>query len=131
MHTHTSIVVGLLFLLVAGVSPVHAQGSHTAPAAALDAAVQEHVASRDADRETILRLLARPEVQTIAGNAGIDLRRAERAVTTLDGSSLAEIAAQARQAEQALAGGQSRITISTTLIIIVLLLLILIIVAVD
>jgi len=131
MHTLTSIIVGLVFLLVAVVPPVHAQSSHTAPAAALDAAVQEHVASRDADRETILRLLARPEVEKIAGDAGIDLRRAERASATLDGSSLTEIAAQARQAEQALAGGQSRITISTTLIIIVLLLLILIIVAVD
>jgi len=131
MHTFTSIVLGLVFLLVAPVPPVHAQSSHAAPAAALDAAVQGHVASRDADRATILRLLARPEVQAIADEAGIDLRRAERAVPTLDGASLTEIAAQARQAEQALAGGQSRITISTTVIIIVLLLIILIVVAVD
>jgi hypothetical protein len=129
MHMLTSMV--FVFLLIAVVPPVHAQSSHTAPEAALDAAVQEHAASRDADRETILRLLARPEVQEIAGDAGIDLRRAERAVATLDGSSLTEIAAQARQADQALAGGQSRVTISTTLIIIALLILILIIVAVD
>lgn len=121
----------LVFLLVAMVPPVYAQSSHTAPDAALDAAVQEHVASREADREAILRLLARPDVQTIAGEAGIELRRAERGVATLDGSALTEIAAQARQAEQVLAGGQSRVTVSTTLIIIVLLIIILIIVAVD
>jgi len=129
MNMLTSLV--LVFLLVAVVPPVHAQSSHTAPDAALDAAVQEHVASREADREAILRLLARPDVQALAGEAGIDLRRAERGVATLDGSSLTEIAAQAQQAEQALAGGQSRVTISTTLIIIVLLIIILIIVAVD
>ena len=46
-------------------------------------------------------------------------------------SSSRDLAAQARQTEQALAGGQSRIVISTTVIIIALLVLILIIVAVD
>jgi hypothetical protein len=128
MHMLTSFV--LVFLLAAVVPPVYGQSSHTAPDTALEAAVQEHVASRAADRETILRLLARPEVQAVARDAGIDLQRAERGVAALEGPSLTEIAAQARQAEQALAGGQSRVTISTTLIIIVLLLLILIIVAV-
>jgi hypothetical protein len=129
MHMLTSIV--LVFLFVATVPPVHAQTSHAAPEAALDAAVREHVASRDGDLEAISRLLARPDVQKIAGDAGIDLRRAERGVATFDGSSLAEIAVQARQVEDALAGGQSRITISTTTIIIALLVIILIIVAVD
>jgi hypothetical protein len=70
-------------------------------------------------------------VQAIAGDIGVDLRRATDAVATLAGADLANLAAQARQAEEGLAGGQSRITISTTLIIIALLVLILIIVAVD
>jgi len=120
MRTLTSIIPAVL--LAAAISPVYAQSSHTAPASALDAAVQDHVASREADREAIRRLLARPEVQAVAGDAGVDLRRAERAVSTLDGSSLTEVAAQARQVEQSLAGGQSRVTISTTAIIIALLL---------
>ena len=128
MHMLTSFV---LLLLLALVPPVYGQTSHAAPEAALDAAVQEHVASRAADRDAVLRLLAHPDVQAVAGDAGIDLRRAERAAGTLEGPALAEIAAQARQAEQALAGGQSRVTISTTTIIIVLLLIILIVVAVN
>jgi formate dehydrogenase major subunit len=49
----------------------------------------------------------------------------------VQGEDLARVAAQAQQVEGALAGGQSRIVISTTLIIIALLVLILIIVAVD
>ena len=130
MRTLTSIA--LVVTLVVGFTPsANAQTQHAAPASALDAAVQDHMDSSAADREMVLRLLARPEVQSVAGDAGIDLRRAETAVAALDGAQLAEVAAHAQQVEQALAGGQSRVTISTTLIIIALLVLILIIVAVD
>ena len=73
-------------------------------------------------------LLERPEVQAVAGDIGLDLRRAQSAVSTLDAQQLSTIAAQASQVEQALAGGQSSITISTTLIIIGLLVLILIVI---
>jgi len=127
----TAPLLVVVFVVVAVVPPANAQSSHTAPMSALESAVQEHVASGAADREVVLRLLARPEVQAIAGDVGIDLRRVESVVGTLEGSQLAEVAAQARQADQALAGGQSRVTISTTVIIIALLVLILIIVAVD
>lgn len=110
-------------------APAQAQTSHTASQSALDAAVQQHVASSQGDRDAVLQLLSRPEIARVAQNAGLDVRRAEDAVRSLDGGSLATVAAQARQVEQALAGGQSRITISTTMIIIGLLVLILLIVA--
>lgn len=119
------------FTLAAMVPPVHAQSSHAAPVSSLENAVLEHAATAEADRDAVLRVLARPDVVAVAGNLGIDLRRAESAIRTLDGDQLTELAAQARQAEQDLAGGQSRVTISTTLIIIALLVIILIIVAVD
>jgi hypothetical protein len=130
MRMIASLLVAV-FVVVAVVPPVNAQSSHTAPMSALESVVQEHVASGAADREAVLRLLARPEVQAIAGDVGIDLRRVESAVGTLEGSQLAEVAAQARESEHALAGGQSRISISTTMIIIALLVIILIVVAVD
>jgi hypothetical protein len=130
MRTLASIVV-VVFSLVAVIPPVHAQTSHAAPQSALDAAVQDHAARTAADRETVLRLLERPEVQAVAGDLGLDLRRAQTAIATLEGQQLTDLAAQAQQVEQALAGGQSRIVISTTLIIIALLVLILLIVALD
>ncbi len=130
MRTLASIVA-VVFSLVAVIPPVHAQTSHAAPQSVLDAAVQDHAASTAADREAVLRLLERPDVQAVAGDLGLDLRRAQSAIATLDGPQLTDLAAQARQAEQALAGGQSRVVISTTMIIIALLVLILIIVAVD
>ena len=120
-----------VFTLVAMVPPLHAQSSHAAPVSSLESAVVEHAATAEADREAVLRMLSRPDVVAVAGDLGIDLRRAESAIRTLEGDQLTELAAQARQAEQDLAGGQSRVTISTTLIIIALLVIILIVVAVD
>jgi len=130
MRTIASVLV-VVFSFIAVIPPAHAQTSHAAPQSALDAAVQDHVATGAADRETVLRLLERPDVQAVAGDIGLDLRRAQTAIATLDGQQLTDLAAQAQQVEQALAGGQSRVVISTTLIIIALLVLILLIVAID
>lgn len=129
MRMLASILV-VVFSFVAVIPPAYAQTSHAAPQSALDAAVQDHMATSAADREAVLRLLERPEVQAVAGDIGLDLRRAHTAISTLDAQQLTELAAQAQQVERALAGGQSTVVISTTVIIIALLVLILIIVAV-
>ena len=133
-------IVAVVLMIPMVVPRIHAQQAHTAPQAqmlhtapqaAIDAALRQHVAAESADRASILRVLGHPEVKAVAERAGLDLRRATDAVATLDPTELAQVAAQAQQVDDALAGGQSRITISTTLIIIVLLIIILIIVAVD
>ena len=124
-------LVAVLLVVTAAVPRLQAQTVHSAPQAALDAAVQQHIDAAAADREAVQRVLEHSDVKAIAGRAGIDLRRATAAVSTLQGDDLARVAAQARQVETSLAGGQSKITVSTTLIIIGLLVLILIIVAVD
>jgi hypothetical protein len=129
MRMLVSILVVVL-ALVAAIPPAYAQTSHAAPQSILDAAVQDHVATTAADRETVLRLLERPEVQAVAGDIGLDLRRAQSAISTLEGQQLTDLAAQAQQAEQALAGGQS-ITISAIWIIIGLLVLILLILVLN
>jgi hypothetical protein len=130
MRTLTSALVILLAMVIA-VPRVQAQVSHTASQSAIDAALQQHVSTVAADRADLLRVLGNPEVKAVAGKAGLDLRRATTAVASLEGQQLTELAAQARQVDQALAGGQSKIVISTTVIIIVLLVLILLIVAID
>ena len=130
MRTSIS-VLAILMLVITAVPSAQGTGSHAAPQSALDAALQRHVSTAEADRETVLRVLEHPEVAAVAESAGVDLRRAATAIATLDGAQLAQLAAQAQQVDQALAGGQSRVVISTTLIIIALLVLILIIVAVD
>ena len=124
-------IVAILLMATAAAPRLQAQTTHAAPQSALDAAVQQHVDTTTADREAVLRVLGHSEVKRVAERAGIDLRRATGAVSTLQGEDLARVAQQAQQVDNALAGGQSRIVISTTLIIIALLVLILIIVAVD
>lgn len=130
MRQSFSVLPIVLALLIA-VSPVQAQTAHVAPQAALDEAVKQHVASTDADRAAILRVLDRSEVKSVAGKAGIDLRSVATAVGTLDAGQLATVAAQAQQVERALAGGASTVVISTTTIIIALLVVILLVVAID
>ena len=124
-------VLAAVFTVVSLVPRVEAQTSHAAPQSAIDAALQQKVTSTTADREAVLRVLAHPEVKAVAEQAGIDLRIVTSAVPTLGAGELAQIAAQAQQVEQSLAGGQSRVVISTTLIIVALLVLILLIVALD
>lgn len=123
----TVLVMGLMSM--ASVPQVYAQAPHAAPQAALDAAIQQHTAATAADRDAIARVLDRAEVQAVAGRVGLDLRQAKSAIATLDDAQLSQVATQARQVDQALAGGASNVTISTTMIIIGLLVLILLIVA--
>jgi len=130
MRTFTSVLVILLSIVIA-MPRLQAQASHTASQSAIDAALQQHVSSAAADRADLLRVLANPEVKAVADKAGLDLRRAATAVASLEGEQLSQVAAQARQVDQALAGGQSRVVLSTTVIIIALLVLILLIVAID
>src|SRR5688572_7333464 len=130
MRTSTSVLVILVSLVVA-VPRLQAQTPHAASQSAIDAALQQHVATASADRADLLRVLSNPEVKAVADKAGLDLRRVTTAVASLEGQELAQMAAQARQVDQALAGGQSRVVLSTTVIIIALLVLILLIVAID
>ena len=125
MRTSTSVLVVLLSLLA--MPRIQAQASHTASQSAIDAALQQHVSTAAADRADLLRVLGNTEVKAVAEKAGLDLRRATTAVASLDGQALTQLAAQARQVDQALAGGQSSVTISTTVIIIGLLVLILLV----
>jgi hypothetical protein len=109
---------------------VRAQQSSLVDQATLDRAIAAHVQRSDADRRTLERLLEREQVREIAARVGIDIKQAEAAVATMDGSELRHLAEHARSIEESLAGGSS-VTISTTTIIIALLVLILIIVAVN
>jgi hypothetical protein len=100
--------IAILLTIRAATPQLHGQTTHAASESALDAAIQRHVDTTAADREAVLRVLGHTEVAAAAARAGLDLRRATSAVATLEGEDLARVAAQARQVDEALAGGQTR-----------------------
>jgi len=130
MRTPTT-VLAILLTLAAAAPRLHAQSTHIASQAALDAAIQQHLDDTTAQRDAVLRVLARDEVKAVAGRVGMNLTTAATAVASLSGDDLKAAATQAQQVEQALAGGASTIVISTTTIIIALLVIILLVVAID
>lgn len=123
-----SLAVCLAVLLMAPAA--RAQG-HVIGKADLEKAVQQRVSQEQSDRAAIVALLRRAEVRDVAAKAGLSLEKAEAAVSTLQGEELRELASQARQAHNDLAGGASTIVISTTTIIIALLIVILIVLIAD
>lgn len=109
-------------------SATPAAATHVASGATLDRLVAADMAQQNADRQAIRDLLQRSDVRDIAAQNGLDIRKADAAVSTLTGKDLQETAARARLAQEQLAAGSS-ITITTTTLIIILLVVILLIVA--
>jgi hypothetical protein len=90
----------------------------------LDRALAARRASDESARATIHALLARDEVKALAHRAGLDLRRADAAVATLDGDELQALAAQAAVANADLAGGQTvQISLIAALLIVIIIIL--------
>src|SRR3954453_13490321 len=113
-------------LTVLSLAPLASAQDHVIGTSALDKAVQQRVASEQADRQAILSLLQRQEVRDVAARAGLSVDKAQAAVSTLQGTDLQQAASQARQVQNNLAGGASTIVISTTTIIIVLLIVLIV-----
>lgn len=124
------ILLSALAALVLVGSPVvlSAQQGHAVERGEMERAMTEADASDDARRAAIRSVLERDEVRWTAEARGIDLVRAEDAVSTLDGGPLARVYEQALRVDEALAGGDTTLVISATTLIIALLVLIIILV---
>lgn len=122
-------VITMLVAVMLAPSLAYAQVAAQATAPQTLATVAaDHAAKKQADRQVILDVLSREDVRQVAKSANLPIDKATAAVATLQGAELAQVAAQAQQVNDALAGGQS-ITLSVWLIIIALLVVILIVVA--
>jgi hypothetical protein len=110
-------------------APAAAQQAHAVSPTEVTRAVDGASTPARADRAALEELLARPQTKAAAARYGLDLQRARDAVATLHGAELARLGSQARQLNDALAGGSETVVISTTTIIIALLVLIIILVA--
>jgi hypothetical protein len=129
MRSLVRLAAGLL-ILTAGAAPVRAQ-QHIVDNHRLAATLQTAPANRARDLAAIRVALVQPEVRTTAERLGLNLARVDTSLDTVSDRDAAMLADHARGVTQALVGGASTVTISTTTIIIGLLVLILIIVAVK
>jgi hypothetical protein len=100
---------------------------HIADTAALRKAVAAKAAVDRENRKAIATVLDRSDVQAVAKKMGLDVKRAQSAVTTLEGAQLADLASLARNAEHDLAGGDKTIVISVTTLLLLLILIVLIV----
>jgi len=103
-----------------------AQQSHVVDSAALAQAVAAQAATDRQNREAVIGLLQRTEVREMADRLGLTVTRAESAVATLDSAQLAQLAGQARMADDQLAGGSQTIVISLTTLLLIIIIVLLI-----
>jgi hypothetical protein len=130
MTTHKRFTLTVFAMIViavgaAGVSLAGEPQRHVVGENDIQARIDQQIGQADADRQAIQTMLLRADVRQLAGSAGLDLERASAAAAILSGPSLATLAAQAREVNAGLAGGDSTIVISATALIIILLILIL------
>jgi hypothetical protein len=92
----------------------------------IQARMDQQIGQAAADRQAIQIMLQRADVRQIAGAAGLDLERASAAAAVLSGPSLEKLAAQAREVNAGLVGGDT-IVLSVTAVIIILLIIILLV----
>ncbi len=89
-------------------APAMAQGRHVVDLGAVRQAVVDQGVTDQQNRDAVLTLLHRSDVKDVAGHLGLNVTRAENAVSTLNSADLARFAGQARTATASadLAGGQ-------------------------
>jgi hypothetical protein len=97
----------LFFCLTSGAGFAAEPANHIVTDTEIQAQMDTQLHSEAADRQEIRDLMARPEFQRIAGNAGLDLERAGAAVGVLSGIELQRLASQARQANASFIGGET------------------------
>ncbi len=93
----------------------------------LDSAIAQTLEQEDAARGTIITLLRRDDVRGLAQDQGLDIQRAESAVSTLQGDELQRLSSLATDANAQLAGGD-RVTISVGLVGLLVILIVVILV---
>ena len=120
--------LSLIVAFAVGSSPAWAQQTSTVvDRAAVERAVGEKVVSDESARDSIRTLLNRDDVKAMAEGMGLDVRRAEGAVSSLEGADLQRVTARATAANELLAGGATTITISLVAVLLIIIIVILLV----
>lgn len=119
-------VAALVVVFGFGSQPALAQQAVVVDRAAVDQALSARVTADEGSRDAIRTLLARDEVKAMAEGMGLDLRRANSAVSTLEGADLEQVSQAASAATASLTGGAQTVTVSLVAILLIVIIIILV-----
>lgn len=129
VHGGICLALAAFFLVPHGSTAVAAtrtSAENVVTAAELYDAMSTRAGEDAAARASVQQLLGRSEVRQVAARTGLDLKRAQAAVSVLSGEDLQTVADQARRVDKMLAGGSTTVITSSTVIIALLILLLLV-----
>jgi predicted nucleic acid-binding Zn ribbon protein len=129
MTRRLSVTYLLVGMLVMSGPLAHSADKTAGPAtqADLDRAVEKALGQEDAARGAITSLLQRDEVRSMAAGYGLDARRAEAAVSTLQDDELQRLSTMAASADMQIAGGDQVLRISLVALLLVVIIVILLV----
>ena len=125
MDIRTTAVAVIVSSLLLSSSAI-AEQRHIVEVAGMNRAIASQTSTDQQNRTVIAKTLHQPQVIQLAARMGLDITRAENALSTLSGPELARVADQARTANTQLAGGSNTVIISTTTLLLILIIVILI-----
>lgn len=103
-----------------------AQQRHVVDDTALRQAIADQAVTDQQNRDAVIGVLQQSHVRELAGRLGLNVTRAENAVSTLDSAELASLADSARMADVQLAGGADTLVISVTTLLLIIIIVILV-----
>jgi hypothetical protein len=124
MNIRTSVVFVVVCSLLWSTSAL-AQSQHVVDPTAMRQAIADQAITDQQNRDAVIGVLQDSQVRDLAERFGLNITRAENAVSTLDGTELASLADTARSADVQLAGGASTLVISTTTLLLIIIIVIL------
>ena len=124
MRIRNIVLASVLCSLVFATSAMAQQ--HIAAPSQMRQAVADQAVTDQQNRAAVVGVLHQPQVVDLAGKLGLNLTKAENAISTLSSTELAKVADQARTANTELAGGSNTVIISTTTLLLIIIIVILI-----
>ncbi len=121
-----NILMTLAASLLLWSAPAFAQERHIVDPAAMQQAITTQATTDQQNRAVVGSVLQRSQVREVAERLGLDVTRAEGALSTLTSAELAELAGPARQIDAQLAGGATIVVTTTTVLIILLVIIIIV-----
>lgn len=125
MSIRTTVSGALIGLLLVSSPALAQQNRHVVSTSAMRDAVAAKAVTEQQTRDAVRRVLKNDQAAAVAARLGLNMVKAEAALATLSSAELSRLAEPARQADAALAGGQSTIVISTTTLLLIIIIVIL------